>query len=661
MDLATHTNPYLLAYDESIRSFKLDEERYPYYHLVPKNEVENLGFRVELQKAALDDVELQKQLWAICRRDTLFWMNTFCWLFEPRPRPRIIPFITWPHQDPCICTLEKCLGHEDVGIEKSRGEGASWICLMILLKYWIFGDPIHDDFQRFAFGLVSRTEEAVDDPDDPDSLMWKLDFQLKQMPFWMRPKFERKTQKHLLKNSETESSIVGYSAVGDVGSGGRKTVWFFDEIAKFPRGQDYNAMSSIQYSADSRFIVSTFKGNAGYYYEAMRGPESSMQKIVLDWKDNPTRNQGLYTINHGHVHTVSDENPLPSDYARQNKKTIELLRNRGFQIEDKLRSPWYDTQCARTGATPSSIAEELDRDPERSGSPFFDPDILQKCRAKCRDPLETGKLDYFKETYEPDQFVKNPRGEWHIWCEILVTGRPSTATDYVMGIDVAAGGGGTLSSNSSISVATSTGSKVAEFASPRSLPQDLARLAYAAGHWFQGPNGPAYLIFESNGATGAQFSRAIMELEYPRLFLDEVETEISRKKRKKPGYHNQGEKRGILYGGYRQALADEYFLNPSSAAIDECKYYEHQVGGGIEHVAASSRKEDASGAGHNHGDRATADALCWRGIVDLVPKQKLGNPREHNEPTIEDKVAPVGSFLSRRIEWTGKQKATEYW
>jgi hypothetical protein len=169
------------------------------------------------------------------------------------------------------------------------------------------------------------------------------------------------------------------------------------------------------------------------------------------------------------------------------------------------------------------------------------------------------------------------------------------------------------------------------------------------------------LIFESNGATGAQFSRAIMELEYPRLFLDEVETEISRKKRKKPGYHNQGEKRGILYGGYRQALADEYFLNPSSAAIDECKYYEHQAGGGIEHVAASSRKEDASGAGHNHGDRATADALCWRGIVDLVPKQKLGNPREHNEPTIEDKVAPVGSFLSRRIEWTGKQKATEYW
>jgi hypothetical protein len=655
-------NTYDLAYHEWVRSFEIDRERYPYYDLVPKDLIENLSFRRELQVAALEDLELQQQLWQMCRRDTLFWINCFCWLFEPRPRPKTIPFITWPNQDPCICTLEECLGVEDAGVEKSRGEGASWLTLMILLKYWIFGDPLDDDFRQFAFGLVSRTEEAVDDPDDPDSLMWKLDFQIKKLPIWMRPKYERKIQRHLLRNMETDSTIVGYSAVGDVASGGRKTAFMMDEMAKFKTGHDYAAMSSTQYVTDCRFVVSTFRGNSGYYYDALRGPDSSMRKIILDWKDNPTRNRGLYTVSHGRVKPLDgDANPLPEDYQKTARATLEILRNRGFQIEDKIRSPWYDAQCARTGATPSSIAEELDRDPERSGSPFFDPEVLQRVIGNTRPPHEIGKLDYYKETYEPHEWVQNPRGEWNLWCEILATGRPSNAYDYVMGIDVAAGGGGSLSSNSCISVANVTGQKVAEFASPRVLPQDLARLAHAAGHWFTGPAGPAYLIFESNGPTGAQFARAIMELEYERLYFDESETEISRKKRLRPGFHNQSEKRGILYGGYRQALSDGYFMNPSSTALNECKFYEHQPGGGIEHVSAKGNKEDAAGAGHNHGDRATADALCWRGIIDIAPHGKGRNPTIQNEPTIQTKNAPMGSFLARRNEWRKREESEAFW
>ena len=669
MDLGAYKNPYELSYHDFVRSFTVDEEQYPYYSMVPKNVWRNLAFRKMLREEAANDTTVQEDLWNMCRRDTLFWINSFCWLFEPRPRPLVIPFVTWPNQDPAIAELESALGHRDVGIEKSRGEGASWICLMVLLKYWIFGDPIDSDIQRFAFGLVSRTEEAVDDPDDPDSLMWKLDFQLRKLPNWMVPKLERKTQKHLLKNRETESTIVGYSAVGDVASGGRKTAFLMDEMAKFKIGNDYAAMSSTQYVTDCRFVVSTFKGNHGYYYDAMRGPESSMKKVILDWKDNPTRNRGLYTINRGHVKPLSQEiNPVPDGYGKKSRKIIEIIRNRGFQIESKIRSPWYDEQCVRTGATPASIAEELDRDPERSGSPFFDPNVLQRLRGKCTEPHSVGNLDYVKISYLPDRFIENPRGDWRLWTEILATGRPGNGEDYVMGIDVAAGGGGALSSNSCISVSTVKGNKVAEFASPRVLPQDLARMAYAAGSWFKGPGGPAFLVFESNGSTGAQFAREIIDLDYPRLYLDKMETTLVQKHTLKPGFHNQAGNRGILYGGYRQALADGFFLNPSATALEECKYYEHTQGGGIEHTSAANAKQDNSGAGHNHGDRATADALCWWGINYLSPKRGQGNMsngsftvKHHHEPTVNDKTAPPGSFLGRRIKALAGTTGKEYW
>jgi hypothetical protein len=665
MDLFEHANPYDLSYHQNVRDFKVDEERYPFYKLVPKSEIENLQFRIHLQEAARDDVGLQQQLWQMCRRDTLFWLNAFCWLHEPRPRPRVLPFITWPHQDPCIADLESTLGVRDAAIDKSRGEGATWMALMVLLKYWLFGDPMNDDYQMFSFGLVSRNEDAVDKVDEPGCLMWKLDFQIEQLPFWMKPDgFDpdkhRKYSTHILTNPENRNTFVGYSATSDVASGGRHTAFLMDEMAKFPRHSDYSAMSSTQYVSDCRWVVSTFKGNHGAYYDLIRGQGTSAKVIVLDWKDNPVRNRGLYTVTHGNISPLSDSNPLPSNYDPGD--IHKMLRNRGFQVEDKILSPWYVNECVRGNATPSSIAEELDRDPERSGSPFFQPDVLQRLKENCREPLDTGRLDFFSHSCEPDKWIHDGRGEWLLWCEVLLTGRPSSAYDFVMGIDVAAGGGGSLSSNSAISVANVTGQKVAEFASPRTLPQDLARIAYAAGHWFRGPGGPAYLIFESNGSTGVQFAKSILELEYPRLFLDEVETEISRVKQKKPGYWNQGErKRPVLYGSYRQALSDGNFSNPSAQALDECKFYEHMPGGGIEHVAASSKNEDASGAGHNHGDRATADALCWRGILDLSPRTKLGKPKFRNEPTIEDKCAPDGSFLARRNEWKKESAVNSLW
>lgn len=766
---------YSQSFHEDVRSWRPDRSRYPYYHLVPKDPIGNAKYRAKWERECLTDMVARTEVLEMCRRDTLFWFNTFCisegtpvvtntglvpiedvtsahkvwdgdgwvsqegavyrgrksvinaygvwmtpdhevftdrgwhradkrypraavnlpdiditssgplegsesvydlvncgpkraftvignaghgllvhncWLHEPRPRPKTIPFVTWPHQDLAISVFDNCLGYEDAGLKKSRGEGASWIGMLLFLKYWLFGDPVEEDSKEFVFGVVSRSEDSVDTANDISTLLPKLDWELKKLPFWMvpdgyDPKKHRNHSRHTMLNPVNGSMITGFSCTADVATGARTTSFFMDEMSKWERGKDYDAMSSTQHVTDSRLIVSTFKGADGYYYDAMCGMDSSIRKVTLDWRDNPTRNRGLYVMKNGRFRAVHEENPLPDDYRQESRDCIGRLRDRGYRIDGSHRSPWYDRQCDRTGATPNSIAEELDMDPEKSGSPYFNVDVINRLLSQCRAPNMVGEISYALDSCEPVGFEEAPRGGWSLWCALTSKGCPVSGVDYFIGIDVAAGTGGAMSSNSTISIANKRGQKVAEFALPDLFPDKLAKVAYAAGHFFKGPNGPALLCHECNGPTGAQFSKAIVDLGYPRLFMDVVETTVGRKKSDRVGYWNQGDKRGNLYGGYRAALGDGFFSNPSRQALEECKMYENTSGGGVEHVSAM-KKKDVSGAGMNHGDRCTADAICWRILSDVFEKPVRG--REPEDATIENENAPVGSFLARRNE-----------
>jgi len=329
------------------------------------------------------------------------------------------------------------------------------------------------------------------------------------------------------------------------------------------------------------------------------------------------------------------------------------LKDRGYQVEGCVRSPWYDKECGRTNATPASIAEELDRDPTRSGTPYFDIEVIERLLRECRAPFEVGNLDYSEIDMNPE-FVRSTQGRFRLWIRLTERGRPSTAKDHIIGVDIASGGGSAGSTNSVFSVVErDTGKKVAEYADRTIYPHDFAKICYAAGNLFSGPAGPAYLIHESNGTTGAQFTRAILELNYPNLFFQSDDMKMSKKRLRRPGFHNQGDRRGILYGGYRAALSENRFTNLSREALEECKFYEHRAGGGIEHASAARKGGDPSGAGHNHGDRCTADALACRGLEDFF----TGPKRVEEEP--ED--APAGSFLWRRQRHGELAKKDEYW
>ena len=327
---------------------------------IPKTFRENMEWRLRVRKKAEKDVGFQRAMMAFCKNDILGFLNGFAWCYEPRPKvvngvqqPKTLPFITWAHQDPVILTLREHLGHRDIGIEKSRGEGMSWILILLALHDWLF-DP------QAKIGLVSRTEDEADDPDNSDSLFWKIDWELSKLPTWMAGKknvdWERNLSKHSLTNLRNGAQINADAATGNVFRGGRLKWAGMDEFAFFAKGQDSFALASSQGATNSRLFISTVNGTGNEYHQIMHEP-SNMVRVVMDWRDNQTRNRGLYRIVEGKpVATDPVNNPLPAHYNPPTPETLDLfsrLRRKGFKLEGKVRSEWYDRECDRPGATPS--------------------------------------------------------------------------------------------------------------------------------------------------------------------------------------------------------------------------------------------------------------------------------------------------------------------
>lgn len=618
---------------------------------VPRDYVSNMRWRAAVREWALLDVSHQIALRRWIYNDLRLFIAGFCWVFEPRDDrargkqvSKTLPFIPWDHQEHALIKLNENLGYDDIGFDKSRGEGASWVVLTIFLHQWLTRPMT-------TFGLVSRNELAVDNPDDPDSLMWKLDWQLKKLPQWLVPNFDRNLSKHTLVNVDNGASIVGYSATGDVARGGRKTAFFMDEIASFNDGEDQAAMDSTGQVTNCRLLVSTPKGPFGVFYTAMN-TTNNMVKISLRWQQNPLRKRGAYRIKNGRVELIDWEywrermhNPLTresdvhkgagliNDETTNNPFKYAFMLRGPFVREGRMRSPWYDTQCRRPGATPRSIAQELDLDYAGSSSTFFD--INELCRLQsvtCREPLLVGDLLFNEFTEQLDvKLAPRPGGSLLLWCPLIPgTGRPPADRDYVIGADVASGLAGENSSNSTLCVTDARSrEQVAEFARPDIKPEKLAWYAFALGHWFKGPNGPALIVPEVNGGYGKMFTKTLRELSYPAVYRRDVEDETggARKVKDKYGWFSNKPRKKILFQEFEHALISGELQARSWACLEEAKGYIENTQGQLIHINALAHS-DPSGASEAHGDRVVGLALSWRGVRESGLTSALAAERE---------------------------------
>ena len=130
---------------------------FPYYDKIPKDLVANAKWRKRILMDAKEEPEFAAALKQMCADDCLFYINGFCYTYDPRDqRMPNKPFITYKEfQDEAIASAIDAIDNGvDVAWPKSRTMGASWIGLTAFEWYWHFRDLL-------SFLLISRNENYV--------------------------------------------------------------------------------------------------------------------------------------------------------------------------------------------------------------------------------------------------------------------------------------------------------------------------------------------------------------------------------------------------------------------------------------------------------------------------------------------------------------------
>lgn len=609
MDVVQYAKDEVVRYDPSVGPSDLVLSR-PHYGRVDKGagtpdcEVHR-EWRRNFYIACRESKAARRQAIVWCKEDMLFFFNAFLWLYEPRDtdaRTIVRPFLTWPHQDEAIAHIERYLGRRTLGIEKSRGEGASWLVLMCFLHQWLF-------FPIRTFGLVSKDEKTANDHSNPDSLTFKLLWQLERLQEaapWLLPKGWDESRcflrsKGSLINPLNKSTVNSYSATGSVATGGRKTAILMDELSKFPRGDDADAMASTQPVTDCRILVSTPYGDSGAYYDAMHQKGSSMLKIVLHWPMNPIRSRGLYEW------PENEEKPRLLDDGYEYQDGYEFVQ------DGKLRSPWYDKQSSEPDmlADPRKLAQEYDLNYGGSTVKFYSPELRESLEPLVRRAGREGEVDY-------DAF-----GSVGVWEEILGgktwiwlaigRGRPA-AGRYVVGVDIAAGTGGSSSSNSAIvALDVDSGEQVLEWKDSMTRPAECAQQAVAICKWLGVGGEHPLLVWENNGGYGEMFTHEVTQvLDYPNLYKRWTLSNRRRKRTRQLGYRTVD--RTVVHEQIRKFLSSGRITIRSEELLAELSQFEYN-GDKVQHNGSALREDGATGKAH--GDIVTALGMAAIGLEEL--------------------------------------------
>jgi hypothetical protein len=259
-----------------------------------------------------------------------------------------------------------------------------------------------------------------------------------------------------------------------------------------------------------------------------------------------------------------------------------------------------------------------------SGAVFFEPHVIEQHRRMFgSDPKTYREFDFRKNIATdamPSLIAKREvravqksaaKKGWAIWCDLPHDGRPNQTKHYVFGIDISKGQG---ASNSIVSVyCAETREKVGEYANANVPPYDLARIVCAAAIWWGGAKLP-YLCWEANGP-GWDFGRQVVKIyNYPRYYVDRSSGTVSEKRQKRYGWHSSREKKEVMLGNYRRALAGGEYINHSIPALNETLTYIYYDNGGL---GPAELMKESNEARKVHGDRVIADALCLVGAKEL--------------------------------------------
>lgn len=607
-----------------------------YYHLVPRDPVDNLRWRIRCRERALVDRRFQDALWQACMDDVLFFFGFALWVLEPRAKVKRRPFIPWKHQESVILAMDATITEAmetehpvSLTLKKSRAQGGTYTYLGVQIRRAL-------KEAGFTVGLVTRNEQSVDSRVDDSAVMFKVAWMLDLLPVWMLPDgYERSMTEHVIR-LPNGSGWSGYAATGDVARGGRTSMFAFDEPGSeefIVANRDFKILSSVSHVSNCIFLVSTFGVDSGVFYESATDPDN--QRVHnLSWIDNPEHSKNIYTVKDGVPKAVrSEEQEAVEKYVSTHQRELKSIARRGHKIEGKLQSPWYNAHRLQPGATPRFIARELDQDPRGAVGKVFSAELLDRMkRQHCKPPVWQGTPVFDSETLKLQGLLPREDGPLKLWFKPGIDNMPPLGP-FTAGCDIASGGVGAYSSNSVLSALDDrTGEQMVEYTIKGLEPRPFARRAVGLCLWLRN----ALLGWEDSGVSGG-FAKEVMEVVYyGNVFFRDVAQLGSQKKSRKPGWPCRDPDKADMFEQVALAMEIGQYIPRSEEMITECGEYEWD---GDKIIHAPTKNTGATDK--NHADRSIASGGSWLVYSTDNVADKLDSSEETGE------TAEYGSFLWR--------------
>jgi len=228
--------------------------------------------------------EFRADAWECAEEDVAYFVDNFCWTYDPRQVAPYIPFVLFERQKEYLYWLaERYEKREDGIAEKCRDVGFTWLNCAFLVHGLLFREG-------FKGTVGSRKVDLVDKLGDPDSIFEKMRFILEFLPEWEDLAFPKIETNHLkLLNRDLGATITGEGG-DNMGRGGRSAIYLIDEAAHVERQKKVDA--AVSANSDCKIKVSTPNGMGNAFYE--QRSSGIFPVFTFNWYDDPRKDQAWY-------------------------------------------------------------------------------------------------------------------------------------------------------------------------------------------------------------------------------------------------------------------------------------------------------------------------------------------------------------------------------
>lgn len=292
--------------------------------------LDSMGYiREAVRYRAHVNMEFRKLIKGACEQDPLLFLNLFGFTHDPRREYSERTFLLYPYQEKAARTILSAVGVHDLRINHSADMGVSWLNVGLALWMWLFCPGIPTMF-------VTRTERYLL-PGETPGVFWRLMYMYDRLPSWMQ--LDVAFSGGPFRWEHPSGSII--QGVSEAGAeylcrGDRLAAVFIEDAWSL---QDLPAVLRCMRDTTMSRIVSG-RGAGG-----SESSTDSWDALRLHWSDHPLKSSGLYQGETKELLCVIDPAGYPRDY--------EPI------LDGRLRSPWYDNECAACGDL-VSIRTEID-------------------------------------------------------------------------------------------------------------------------------------------------------------------------------------------------------------------------------------------------------------------------------------------------------------